>query len=99
MKKRNLLAGILVGVMAMTALAGCGETTQSPQSSTSTTSSSSDFKADSDITVVSRENGSGTRGAFIELMGIEEKELSLEDIFIKLLDQQNQKERQEETQC
>ena len=73
MKKRNLLAGILVGVMAMTALAGCGETTQSPQSSTSTTSSSSDFKADSDITVVSRENGSGTRGAFIELMGIEEK--------------------------
>ena len=61
MKKRNLLAGILVGVMAMTALAGCGETTQSPQSSTSTTSSSSDFKADSDITVVSRENGSGTR--------------------------------------
>ena len=59
MKKRNLLVGILVGVMAMTALAGCGETTQSPQSSTSTTSSS-DFKADSDITVVSRENGSGT---------------------------------------
>ena len=48
MKKRNLLAGILVGVMAMTALAGCGETTQSPQSSTSTTSSSSDFKADSE---------------------------------------------------
>ena len=73
MKKRNLLAGILVGVMAMTALAGCGETTQLLQSSTSTTSSSSDFKADSDITVVSRENGSGTRGAFIELMGIEEK--------------------------
>ena len=69
MKKRNLLAGILVGVMAMTALAGCGETTQSPQSSTSTTSSSSDFKADSDITVVSRENGSGTRGAFIEEKG------------------------------
>ena len=30
-------------------------------------------KQDSDITVVSRENGSGTRGAFIELMGIEEK--------------------------
>ena len=73
MKKRNLLAGILVGVMAMTALAGCGETTQSPQSSTSTTSSSSDFKADSDITVVSREDGSGTRGAFVELFGFEEE--------------------------
>ena len=76
MKKRNLLAGILVGVMAMTALAGCGETTQSPQSSTSTTSSSSDFKADSDITVVSREDGSGTRGAFIELVGVEQKNSS-----------------------
>ena len=28
---------------------------------------------DSDITIVSREDGSGTRGAFIELFGIEEK--------------------------
>ena len=81
MKKRNLLAGILVGVMAMTALAGCGETTQSPQSSTSTTSSSSDFKADSDITVVSREDGSGTRGAFIELFGIEEKDASGKKVY------------------
>jgi len=32
------------------------------------------FSADKDITVVSREDGSGTRGAFIELTGIEEKD-------------------------
>lgn len=30
--------------------------------------------ASGDITVVSREDGSGTRGAFIELMGVEEKD-------------------------
>lgn len=34
-------------------------------------SNSSDFKADSEIAVVSREDGSGTRGAFVELTGIE----------------------------
>ena len=35
---------------------------------------SSVFAADGAITVVSREDGSGTRGAFIELFGIEEKQ-------------------------
>ncbi len=30
-------------------------------------------KLDTEITVVSREDGSGTRGAFVELMGIEQK--------------------------
>ena len=30
--------------------------------------------AEGDITVVSREDGSGTRGAFIELFGVEEKD-------------------------
>ena len=34
---------------------------------------STGFDAENDITVVSREDGSGTRGAFIELFGIEEK--------------------------
>ena len=34
---------------------------------------SNGFKADKDITVVSREDGSGTRGAFIELFGVEVK--------------------------
>ena len=32
-----------------------------------------DFDADQDITVISREDGSGTRGAFIELTGVEAK--------------------------
>lgn len=34
---------------------------------------SSDWDSSNDITIVSREDGSGTRGAFIELFGIEEK--------------------------
>ena len=34
----------------------------------------SDFDLSSDITVVSREDGSGTRGAFVELLGIEVKD-------------------------
>ena len=35
--------------------------------------STGDFDPDQDITVISREDGSGTRGAFIELTGVEEK--------------------------
>ena len=38
------------------------------------------FDASSDITVLSREDGSGTRGAFIELFGIEEKDANGEKI-------------------
>ena len=33
-----------------------------------------------DITVVSREDGSGTRGAFVELFGIEEKDANGEKV-------------------
>lgn len=73
MKTRNLIAGLLTGIMAVAALAGCGETATTSSTSSDSSTSVSKFNADSEITVVSRENGSGTRGAFIELMGIEEK--------------------------
>lgn len=56
-------------VLASAALAGCGGASDN-------TASSSSFKNSSDISVVSRESGSGTRGAFIELFGIEEKDAS-----------------------
>lgn len=71
MKTRSLISGILTGILAVSALAGCGGNGSTSQNTEST--SASGFDADSEITVVSRENGSGTRGAFIELMGIEEK--------------------------
>ena len=38
------------------------------------------FSAKEDITIVSREDGSGTRGAFVELFGIEEKDESGENV-------------------
>lgn len=38
------------------------------------TVSAADFDASTDISVLSREDGSGTRGAFIELFGIEQKD-------------------------
>lgn len=66
----------LVGTMA----AGCGSTSENGDAgSSSNVSSGSDSKtADWDISkeisVVSREDGSGTRGAFIELTGVEEKD-------------------------
>ena len=73
MKTRNLIAGLLTGIMAAAALAGCGGAATTSSTSSDSSTSDSKFNADSEITVVSRENGSGTRGAFIELMGIEEK--------------------------
>ncbi len=73
MKTRNLIAGLLTGIMAVSALAGCGGAATTSSTTSDSSTSGSAFKADSEITVVSRENGSGTRGAFIELMGIEEK--------------------------
>lgn len=55
------------------------EPTKSADSATTTEETTkeeetSDFDVSNDITVVSREDGSGTRGAFIELFGVEEKD-------------------------
>ena len=57
---KKLVAAALIGVMTM-GLTVCG-------------ASAADFDSSEDITVVSREDGSGTRGAFIELFGIQEEQ-------------------------
>lgn len=44
------------------------------------TSSESDFNKAKEIGVITREDGSGTRGAFIELFGVEEKDSSGEKV-------------------
>ena len=62
--KKFLTAGI-----AMTMLAGCG----SAASTASSTGGAEAFDTQEEITVISREDGSGTRGAFVELTGVEEK--------------------------
>ena len=58
-KKSLCIAMALALVLA--AFAGCGK-------------GSDGFQAASSINVISREEGSGTRGAFVELFGIEEKD-------------------------
>ena len=64
------MAVALVAAMAATMAVGCGS---SDSGSSDDKSSKGDWDSSNDITIVSREDGSGTRGAFIELFGIEEK--------------------------
>lgn len=54
-------------VLAIALLAGCG-------------GQEAGFDAENDIMVVSREDGSGTRGAFVELFGVEEKDAEGEKV-------------------
>lgn len=75
--KKNLIA---IGLLLMMTLAGCSGNDYGTAPSSSGTSASpsaaqqtSDFKSDRMINVISREDGSGTRGAFVELLGIEEE--------------------------
>ena len=72
MKKKTVS---LLMTMALTAamLAGCG-------SSDAADTAATDFDTEEDISVYSREDGSGTRGAFIELFGVEEKDANGEKI-------------------
>ena len=80
---KNTVKKILAAAAAMAltgALAACGGTaadttsdTQAADNIGNTSAAASNFKADSDIAVISREDGSGTRGAFVELFGVEQK--------------------------
>ena len=69
MKLKKFIAILSVATMTAGLAVGCG----SSSDSSSADSKSSDWDSSHDITIVSREDGSGTRGAFIELFGIEEK--------------------------
>ena len=61
-----------VGMVAGLAV-GCGGSSDGDTSSEGGDAASSDWDPSMDITIVSREDGSGTRGAFVELFGIEEE--------------------------
>ena len=71
MKLKKLAALMLCGGLAVGSLTACGatENTKSAAGSNSTADTN-----EAEITVVSREDGSGTRGAFVELFGVEEEE-------------------------
>ncbi len=64
MKAKKLITSAIAAAMVLTAFAGCsGESDEG-------------FKNSEAIGVVTREDGSGTRGAFIELFGIEQENAS-----------------------
>ena len=78
MKFKKFITLLTVAGMMMAALTGCGssdaeEATTETGETTEATETTADWDASNDITIVSREDGSGTRGAFIELFGIEQK--------------------------
>jgi len=68
---KKALCLLLTGLLTVGALTGCGSSDK-----TDTTAKTES----TEITVVSREEGSGTRGAFIELFEIEEKDESGEKV-------------------
>lgn len=74
MKRKKLAGLLLVATMALGMMAGCGKAQSTDTDSAASTGASGD------ITILSREDGSGTRGAFIELFGIEEKDENGEKI-------------------
>ena len=82
--KKKVLAAVLMGAMVFSmAACGSGDSGSSSDSTATEDSASSDSSSDSSgsdasapsgtISVLSREEGSGTRGAFVELFGVEEE--------------------------
>ena len=64
---------LLAGLMLCGALAGCGGNNNTAENTDSQTEQTSESTGTSGaIHVVSREDGSGTRGAFVELTGVED---------------------------
>ena len=81
---KKLIVTLLIAAMAATSLIGCGSTDDSNsgnygdstenETNNSTDDANTATGVSGLISVVSREDGSGTRGAFIELFGVEEKD-------------------------
>ena len=83
MKRTSAIAAFTAAALALS-LAACGSADSTADTAAESTAASTeaaseaapaestgDFDTDQDITVISREDGSGTRGAFIELTGVE----------------------------
>lgn len=74
MKMKKFIAVLATVGMVAALAAGCGSGDDvSADKGTKTESASSDWDSSNDITIVSREDGSGTRGAFVELFGIQQE--------------------------
>ena len=76
MKLRKFMTMFMIMTMTAGLMVGCG----SSSSDESLEGETAAWDSSMDITIVSREDGSGTRGAFIELFGIEVKDESGEKV-------------------
>ena len=68
---KKVIVAMMLMAMTATTVAGCGS---NDTAADTTTETAADTAAAGAISVLSREDGSGTRGAFIELFGIEQKD-------------------------
>lgn len=80
MKMKKFIALLSMVSMMAVAATGCGSSDAAADDTADTQTEAgaedtgaSEWDAANEITIVSREDGSGTRGAFIELFGVEEK--------------------------
>lgn len=83
---KKFIVALMIAAMTAATMVGCGsDNTAETDNNASTEYGDNDANAETEegtdaagvngsITVISREDGSGTRGAFIELFGIEEKD-------------------------
>ena len=81
--KKKLVSVLMAVTLCAAMLSGCGSKTEEPAEAPAAETEApaekeaevpaSDFDSTNDISVISREEGSGTRGAFIELFGVEVK--------------------------
>lgn len=67
---KKITATALFGVLAVSAFAGCGSASSSSNGSSGAGSDAAKFDASKTISVVTREEGSGTRDAFTKLTGV-----------------------------
>ncbi len=78
MKWKKFIAALAAVGMVVSLAAGCGNSDADIRNEGSNNSAQNETNGEwdpsMDITIVSREDGSGTRGAFVELFGIEEKQ-------------------------
>ena len=76
MKMKKIAAAVMMVSMVAVTAVGCGSSngTDTKGADANQSDATSDWDETSDVTIVSREDGSGTRGAVIELFGIEEKQ-------------------------
>ncbi|CUX18099.1 substrate-binding domain-containing protein [Clostridium sp. C105KSO13] len=73
MRMKKFIAILSAAGMLAVGITGCGGSDASDMSDASG-DTQAEWDSSNDITIVSREEGSGTRGAFIELFGIEEEQ-------------------------